>query len=89
MTTATVTSKGQITIPKHIRDDLHLEPGSKVLFVKINDHDYRMIARTGKIQDLAGILHRPGQPTVSIEQMDEDIADAVSEEYLRGLRDEA
>lgn len=88
MSTATVTSKGQITIPKHIRDDLDIEAGSKVLFVKINDHDYRMIARTGKIQELAGILHRPGQPTVSIEQMDSDIADAVSEEYLRGIRDQ-
>jgi antitoxin PrlF len=28
----TITSKGQVTIPKHIRDSLHLEPGSKVIF---------------------------------------------------------
>jgi antitoxin PrlF len=30
---ATVTSKGQITLPKNIRDDLRLEAGSKVLFI--------------------------------------------------------
>ena len=33
----TITSKGQVTIPKHIRDSLHLEPGSKVVFDVNND----------------------------------------------------
>jgi len=46
---------------QQIRDDLDLRPGSKVLFVKLGEHGYRMIARTGKIKDLAGMLHRPGQ----------------------------
>lgn len=33
----TITSKGQVTIPKHIRDSLNLEPGSKVIFDVNND----------------------------------------------------
>jgi antitoxin PrlF len=28
----TITGKGQVTIPKHIRDSLHLAPGSKLVF---------------------------------------------------------
>lgn len=37
MDIAKVTSKGQVTIPKSVRDDLELEPGSKLLFVKSGD----------------------------------------------------
>lgn len=37
MDIAKVTSKGQITIPKSVRDDLELQPGSKVLFIQLKD----------------------------------------------------
>lgn len=87
MSTATVTSKGQITVPKDVRDDLKLTAGSKVMFVRIGPGDYRIIARTGKISDLAGMLHRPGQRAMSLEEMDEGIAEAAAESGLAGLRD--
>lgn len=85
MPTATLTSKGQITIPKEVRDDLNLTTGSKVLFVKLPNGQYRIIARTGKIQDLKGMLYTPEQPAISIEQMNEDIADAAAESVMRSL----
>lgn len=72
MSTATMTSKGQITVPKEIRDDLNLVAGSKVMFVRLLSGEYRMIARTGRIQDLAGMLYDPGRPSASIEQMNDD-----------------
>ncbi|OJX67785.1 MAG: AbrB family transcriptional regulator [Micrococcales bacterium 72-143] len=85
MPTATMTSKGQITVPKEVRDDLHLEAGSKVLFVRLADGQYRIVARTGSIMDLAGLLYRPDRVPVTIEQMNEDIAAAAAEHVMRGL----
>lgn len=88
MSAATMTSKGQITVPRDVREDLGLEPGSKVMFVKLGPRDYRIVARTGRIEDLFGILHRPGQRPRTIEEMNEGIAEAAAESGMRGVRDE-
>ncbi|WP_322937418.1 AbrB/MazE/SpoVT family DNA-binding domain-containing protein [Nocardioides bizhenqiangii] len=85
MPSSTMTSKGQITIPKEVRDDLGLEAGSTVLFVKVGEGSYRMVARTGRIQDLAGILQRSDQRPLTIEEINEGIADAAAESGRRGL----
>ncbi len=86
MPTATMTSKGQITVPKEVRDDLRLEAGSQVMFVKLPDGQYRIVARTGSIRDLAGILDYPGMPHVTIEEMNDAVAEAAAEHVMRGLR---
>ncbi|WP_152363024.1 AbrB/MazE/SpoVT family DNA-binding domain-containing protein [Microlunatus speluncae] len=88
MTTATMTSKGQITVPRDVREDLGLVAGSKVMFVKLGPRDYRIVARTGRIEDLFGILHRPGQRPLTIEEMNEGIAEAAAESGMRGVRNE-
>jgi AbrB family looped-hinge helix DNA binding protein len=85
MSTATMTSKGQITVPKDVRDDLRLVPGSKVMFVRLAPGHYRVIARTGKIEDLAGMLHRPGQRALTIEEINEGIGEGAVMGYLEGL----
>ena len=85
MSVATMTSKGQITIPKHVRDDMHLVAGSKVMFVRIGPGHYRIVPRTGKIEDLFGILHRPGQRALTIEEINEGIAEAGAASGLRGM----
>ncbi|WP_256837658.1 AbrB/MazE/SpoVT family DNA-binding domain-containing protein [Ornithinimicrobium faecis] len=79
MSSATMTSKGQITVPKVVRDDLGLVPGAKVLFVKLGDGHYRLVARTGEVSDLAGMLHREGQQPLSLTDMDEGMAAAAAE----------
>ncbi len=89
MPTSTMTSKGQITIPKDVRDDLGLEAGSTVLFVKVGEGSYRMVARTGRIQDLAGILQRGDQRPLTIEEINDGIAEAAAESGRRGLRSDA
>jgi AbrB family looped-hinge helix DNA binding protein len=74
MTVATMTSKGQITIPKEIRDELGLEPGTKVSFVRLGPGEVRLRVKRGSLKDLAGILKYDGPP-ISIEEMDEAIAE--------------
>lgn len=83
MPTATMTSKGQFTMPKEIRDDLGLVPGSKVMFVKLPNGQYNMIPKTGKLSDLFGALHYAGMPTMTLEEMDDAVAEAAMEDDLR------
>lgn len=78
MSQATMTSKGQITIPKDVRDDLGLEAGTKVSFVRLGPGDYRLRVKRGSVMDLAGMLHYDGPP-ITIEEMDEAIAQGAIE----------
>jgi antitoxin PrlF len=77
MPAATITSKGQTTIPKEIRDHLHLKPGDKVDFVVEEDGRVSMEPSTIDIGDLKGILHRPGMKALS----DADIKAAVKKRF--------
>lgn len=78
MPVATMTSKGQITIPKEMREDLGLIAGSKVMFIRLDNGQYRILPRTRRAQDLVGILHIPGQATITIEEMNRAIAEGWS-----------
>lgn len=84
MSTATLTSKGQMTLPKEVRSDLNLQPGDKIDFVKIGGR-YELRPRNRNAADLAGMLHRPGMRSKTIEEMDEGIAEAVRERNERSL----
>jgi looped-hinge helix DNA binding domain, AbrB family len=82
MSAATVTSKGQITLPKDVRDDLKLKPGDKVEFEKRNGR-YVLRPRNRSIMELAGILYRPGMKAMTAEEMDEGLAQALAEDDER------
>ncbi|RDE08160.1 AbrB/MazE/SpoVT family DNA-binding domain-containing protein [Pelagibacterium lacus] len=84
MSTATLTSKGQMTLPKEIREDLNLKAGDKVDFVKVGGR-YELRPRNLRAADFAGMLHRPGMRAMSVEEMDEGIAEAVRERSERSL----
>lgn len=73
MPQATITTKGQTTIPKEIRDFLHLSPGDKIDFIIEADGRVVIQPTTMKVQELKGILHREGMKAVSIEAMNEAI----------------
>ncbi|HLR24894.1 MAG TPA: type II toxin-antitoxin system PrlF family antitoxin [Fodinibius sp.] len=73
MPEATLTSKGQVTIPKKIRKKLQLNPGDKILFQETEEGDVKIITRKKSIRELRGILHRPGQKKVTVEEMKEGI----------------
>jgi AbrB family looped-hinge helix DNA binding protein len=70
MSIATVTTKGQITIPKEIRDYLKLETGSKVEFVIDENGDVRIVPLNVPLEALSGVLHRPGMKSATIEEME-------------------
>lgn len=72
---STVTQKGQVTIPKSVRDNLHLMTGDKVEFV-INDRGEVVIKPvTRKVVEVAGLLsqYKKSRP-ISIEEMDQAVA---------------
>ncbi len=88
MPSTVLTSKGQITLPVEIRKEMGLKPGDRLEFNRnIETGTYEMTRKTGSIQDLFGIVKYDGPP-VTIEEMDEAIAQGAVDRYLRSMRDE-
>lgn len=73
MTTATLTSKGQITIPADVRRALNVEAGDRVEFVQIEPGRFELIAATRSIRELKGRFGKP-ERAVTIEEMNAAIA---------------
>lgn len=74
MTVATLTSKGQTTIPKQVRDHLKLHPGDKLDFVI--ESEGRVVIKPAKldVRSLKGLLKRRDGKVLSIEEMNAAIA---------------
>jgi AbrB family looped-hinge helix DNA binding protein len=66
---ATLTSKGQTTIPKEIRDRLRMKPGDRMTFTLMPDGTVLMRVKTRNLGDLAGLLHRKGRKAVPVERL--------------------
>ena len=81
---ATLTSKGQITIPKEMRDKLNLAPGDKVKFFIQPDGNLVILPKL-PITALKGMVRPIGRP-VSLEEMDAAIAKGATRRYRRFLR---
>jgi len=76
MNTSTLTSKGQITLPKEIRDRLNLHAGDRLNFAMDPDGTIRIIPLTTSIRELKGILPAPERP-ITLEEMDEAIVKGI------------
>jgi len=74
LATATVTSKGQITLPKEVRDHLGLKRGDRVDFGIDAEGNVQMRIARRSVSELFGFLKRPGATPPSVEQIDESIA---------------
>ncbi len=72
MPSAAITSKGQITLPKTIRDRLGVRTGDRVRFRERPDGAIVVEAETVELMDLCGSI-RPAKRGVTVEQMDEAI----------------
>ena len=68
-TDATLTSKGQTTIPKEIRDELGMKPGDRMTFTLMSDATVVMRVKNKSISDLAGTLYKRGRKPVPVEQL--------------------
>ncbi|MGV8939026.1 MAG: AbrB/MazE/SpoVT family DNA-binding domain-containing protein [Allorhizobium sp.] len=83
----TMTSKGQLTIPKDVRDQLNLAPGTR-FYVTARNGQVVAIPKNKKLADLAGILGRPPNgASFSLEDIDDAIMDAVAEDDSRITRE--
>jgi antitoxin PrlF len=74
MPIATVTSKGQVTLPKEIREQLKLEPGSRINFVVDRKGRVTLTPLNYDFESLCGMLKSRAKHPVSIEEMNEAIA---------------
>lgn len=73
MTTATMSSKGQITIPASVRAALGIETGSRVEFVQVGEGRFELVAATRSVTALKGLVPKPAAP-VTVEEMTAAIA---------------
>jgi antitoxin PrlF len=73
MAAAVVTSKGQITIPKVVRDALGVDAGDRVEFVEVEKGVYNVVAATRDVRELKGTIAKPSKP-VSVEDMKHAVA---------------
>jgi antitoxin PrlF len=74
MTTATLTSKGQITIPADVRRAMNVQTGDRVEFVEIQPGRFELVAATRSVRELKGMFGKPAR-TLSIEDMNRVIAE--------------
>jgi AbrB family looped-hinge helix DNA binding protein len=74
---ATLTSKGQLTLPKPLREQLHLKPGDRVEFVITEDGRVEMQPVTASVTRLKGMVPPPQRP-VSLEEMDAAVRKAAA-----------
>ena len=73
MTTATVTSKGQITIPANVRQALNVDTGDRVEFVQLEPGQYLFVAANRSVTELKGMFGN-AKKLVSINEMNNAIA---------------
>ena len=73
MSTATISSKGQITIPAHVRQALHMDAGDRVEFVEVAPGRYEFVSVTRSVTELKGMFGK-AKRTVSIKEMNRVIA---------------
>jgi antitoxin PrlF len=73
---ATMTSKGQVTIPKQARDALQLSPGDHIEFVFGDDGRLFVLPATRPVQSIKGMLPKPARP-VTLDEMESAITQAV------------
>jgi antitoxin PrlF len=76
MSTGTLTSKGQLTIPKDIRDALQLKAGQTFEFRTTEDGQVWMRPRNRDVTALKGMIKPRRGLHVTVEQMETTIADA-------------
>ena len=81
MALATITTKGQVTIPKSVRDSLMLSTGDKIEFVVTDKREALIRPISKKVDEVFGILHKPARKTVSVEEMDVTIRQKMKDNF--------
>lgn len=75
----TITSKGQVTLPKALRERLGLGPGDKIEFLFDAQGEVRLLAIKQHVTKLKGMAPRPDRP-LSLDEIDQAISDSAIEQ---------
>jgi AbrB family looped-hinge helix DNA binding protein len=70
MASSTVTTKGQVTLPKEIRDHLHVKAGDRLDFIVDESGQVVVQPAVSRLDELWGMLHEPGRRAITVEEMD-------------------
>jgi AbrB family looped-hinge helix DNA binding protein len=81
VTVATLTTKGQVTIPKKIRESLCLHPGDKIEIIITKEREAIIRPISKKVDDIFCKLHKPGRKAVSIEEIDSVIKKRIKDTF--------
>jgi AbrB family looped-hinge helix DNA binding protein len=65
----TMSVKGQVTIPRDVRERLGLQAGDKIAWSLLSNGTVVVRPKTRRLVDLVGMLTRPGQPGVTVDEM--------------------
>lgn len=77
MQDSVMNERGRTTIPKSVREALDLKEGDRIRYLVVGNNV--RIMKLCSIKELKGALAKPGQKTVSLEEMDEGIAQGARE----------
>jgi len=81
MALATLTTKGQVTIPKKIRESLRLHTGDKIEIIVTEKREAIIRPISKKVDDIFCKLHKSGRKAVSLEAMDDAIRNKMKAKY--------
>ncbi len=81
MALATLTTKGQVTIPKKIRESLKLHTGDKIEIIVTEKREAIIRPISKKVDDLFCKLHKPGRKAVTLEAMNDAISNRMKDKF--------
>lgn len=81
MTLATMTTKGQVTIPKEVRDSLKLHTGDKIEIIVTENREAVIRPVSKKVDDIFCKLHNPEQKAASLEEFDNAVRKRMKDKY--------
>jgi AbrB family looped-hinge helix DNA binding protein len=73
MPTATITTKGQVTLPREVRVQLGVSAGDRLDFIRLDDGNYAIVPAVRSVRSLRGVIPGRAEP-VTLEEMDAAIA---------------
>ena len=81
MALATLTTKGQVTIPKEIRESLKLHTGDKIEIIITKKREAIIRPISKKVDDIYRKLHKSGREAVSLEVMNDAIRGRMKDKF--------
>jgi len=81
MAIATLTTKGQVTIPKKIRETLKLHTGDKIEIIVTQKREAIIRPISKKVDEIFCKLHRSGRKAVTLETMDDAIRNRMKDKF--------